>query len=145
VSYFIKITQTRFVAVSLVMPLFAACSFNMNQNPLMERVVQSLSLDDGKILYAGYKSPDPDAQCQLINETSRNWYVAKTVGQFKAGGGRQVLQEDAIASVKQRPQEGINYIALMIPNETNIGVVDVTAGQDAKTSYFRCVNPPQPH
>jgi len=145
VSYFLKVRQTRFAAVALIMPLLAACSFNMNQNPYMESVVQSVPLDDGKTLSVGYKSPDATAQCQLINESSRNWTVAEAIGQFKAGRGRQVLQEEAVESIKQRPQDGINYVALTIPNEAAVGVVIVTAARDAKTSYFRCINPPQSH
>ena len=144
-SYFLKVRQTRFAAVALIMPLLAACSFNMNQNPYMESVVQSVPLDDGKTLSVGYKLPDATAQCQLINESSRNWTVAEAIGQFKAGRGRQVLQEEAVESIKQRPQDGINYVALTIPNEAAVGVVIVTAARDAKTSYFRCVNPPQSH
>jgi len=145
VSYFLKVRQTRFAAVALIMPLLAACSFNMNQNPYMESVVQSVPLDDGKTLSVGYKLPDATAQCQLINESSRNWTVAEAIGQFKAGRGRQVLQEEAVESIKQRPQDGINYVALTIPNEAAVGVVIVTAARDAKTSYFRCINPPQSH
>ena len=144
-SYFLKVRQTRFAAVALIMPLLAACSFNMNQNPYMESVVQSVPLDDGKTLSVGYKLPDATAQCQLINESSRNWTVAEAIGQFKAGRGRQVLQEEAVESIKQRPQDGINYVALTIPNEAAVGVVIVTAARDAKTSYFRCINPPQSH
>ena len=144
-SYFLKVRQTRFAAVALIMPLLAACSFNMNQNPYMESVVQSVPLDDGKTLSVGYKLPDATAQCQLINESSRNWTVAEAIGQFKAGRGRQVLQEEAVESIKQRPQDGINYFALTIPNEAAVGVVIVTAARDAKTSYFRCINPPQSH
>jgi len=145
VSYFLKVRQTRFAAVALIMPLLAACSFNMNQNPYMESVVQSVPLDDGKTLSVGYKLPDATAQCQLINESSRNWTVAEAIGQFKAGRGRQVLQEEAVESIKQRPQDGINYVALTIPNEAAVGVVIVTAARDAKTSYVRCINPPQSH
>jgi len=145
VSYFLKVRQTRFAAVALIMPLLAACSFNMNQNPYMESVVQSVPLADGKTLSVGYKLPDATAQCQLINESSRNWTVAEAIGQFKAGRGRQVLQEEAVESIKQRPQDGINYVALTIPNEAAVGVVIVTAARDAKTSYFRCINPPQSH
>ncbi|WP_158904573.1 hypothetical protein [Burkholderia sp. L27(2015)] len=144
-SYFLKVRQTYFAAVALIMPLLAACSFNMNQNPYMERVVQSVPLGDGKTLNVGYKSPDATAQCQLINESSRNWTVAEAIGQFKAGRGRQVLQEEAVESIKQRPQDGINYVALTIPNEAAVGVIIVTAARDAKTSYFRCINPPQSH
>ena len=144
-SYFLKVRQTRFAAVALIMPLLAACSFNMNQNPYMESVVQSVPLADGKTLSVGYKLPDATAQCQLINESSRNWTVAEAIGQFKAGRGRQVLQEEAVESIKQRPQDGINYVALTIPNEAAVGVVIVTAARDAKTSYFRCINPPQSH
>jgi hypothetical protein len=117
----------------------------MNQNSLMESVVQSAPLDNGKTLNVGYKQPDAAAACQLVNESSRNWSLAQTVGQFKLGGGRQVLQEEAVESVKQRPQDGINYVALTIPDEATVGIVNVTAGQDAKTDYFRCANPPQPH
>jgi hypothetical protein len=117
----------------------------MNQNSYMESVVQSVPLGNGKVLNVGYKSPDAVAECQLTNESSRNWSLAQTVGQFKAGGGRQVLQEEAVESVKQRPQDGINYVALTIPDEAAVGIINVTAAQDAKTSYFRCANPPQPH
>jgi hypothetical protein len=116
----------------------------MNQNPMMESVVQSVPLGDGKMLNVGYKLPDATANCQLVNETSRNWSMAQTVGQMKMGGGRQVLQDDAVASVKQRPEAGINYVALTIPNEAGLGIVNVTAMRDAKTSYFSCVTPPQP-
>jgi len=143
-SYSFSTTQTRFLAVVLLMPLLSACSYTMNQNAIMGSVVQSVPLGDGKVLAMGYKLPDPGAQCELVNETSRNWAVAKTVGEVKAGGGRQVLQEEAVASVKQRPQDGVNYVALTIPNEAGIGIIDVTVMQDAKTSYFRCANPPQP-
>lgn len=145
-SYFLGITQARSVAVavSLVMPLLAACSYTMNKNPYMDSVVQSVPLGDGKTLNVGYKLPDAAAKCQLINESSRNWYLAESLGHVKLGGGRQVLQDEALQSVKQRPQVGINYVALTIPNETDIGIIDVTGGQDAKTSYFRCINPSQP-
>jgi hypothetical protein len=134
----------RFFAVFLLMPLLAACSYTMNQNSYIESVVQSAPLDNGKVLNVGYKLPDAAAECQLVNESSRNWTVAQALGEVKAGGGRQVLREEALESVNQRPQDGINYVALTIPNEAAIGVVIVTAAQDAKTSYFRCVNPPQP-
>ena len=143
-SYFLKVTQTRLIAVCLVMPLLAACSYTMNQNSAMESVVQSVPLDNGKALNVGYKLPDAAAECQLINESSRNWSLAQTLGQFKAGGGRQVLQEEALESVKQRPQDGINYVALTIPNEVALGAINITAAQEAKTTYFRCINPPQP-
>jgi len=143
--YFSKSAQTRALAIFLLMPILSACSYTMNQNSMMENVVQSVPLGDGKVLAVGYKSPDAGAECQLINESSRNWAMAQTVGQVKAGGGRQVLQEEAVASVKQRPQDGVNYVALTIPNEAGIGIVDVTVMQNAKTSYFHCANPPQPH
>ena len=144
-SYLFKVTQPRFLAVFLFMPLLAACSYTVNQNSYMESVVQSVPLDNGKALNVGYKLPDAAAECQLINESSRNWSVAETFGQFKAGGGRQVLQEEAVESVNQRPQDSINYVALTIPNEAALGVIIVTAAREAKTSYFRCINPPQPH
>ena len=117
----------------------------MNQNPMMEGVVQSAPLGDGKVLNVGYKLPDAAAQCQLVNETSRNWAMAGVTGQFKIGGGREVLQDEAVASVKQRPQDGVNYVALIIPNSAGLGAIDITAGREAKTSYFHCVAPPQPH
>ncbi len=144
-SYSLARIQTRLVAILLIVPLLAACSYTMNQNSYMESVVQSVPLGNGKVLNVGYKSPDAVAECQLTNESSRNWSLAQTVGQFKAGGGRQVLQEEAVESVKQRPQDGINYVALTIPDEAAVGIINVTAAQDAKTSYFRCANPPQPH
>jgi hypothetical protein len=144
VPYFPTVTLKRFAVISLVMPLLAACGYSMNQNSLIESVVQTVPLDNGKTLNVGYKLPDTAAECQLVNESSRNWSLAQTVGQFKAGGGRQVLQEEAVDSVKQRPQDGINYVDLTIPNEASVGIINVTAAQDAKTSYFRCANPPQP-
>jgi len=145
VSYFVSVARARFVAVSLVMPLLAACGYTMNQNSLMESAVQSFPLDSGKLLNVGYKTPDAAAACQLVNESSRNWSLAQTLGQFKMGGGRQVLWEEAVDSVKQRPQDGINYVDLTIPDEATVGILNVTAAEDAKTSYFRCANPPQPH
>jgi hypothetical protein len=146
VSYSLKVLPPRWVtaSASLVIPLLAACSFNMNQNPLMEKVVQTVPLDNGKTLSLGYKPPDDAVGCQLVNESSRNWAMAEAVGGIKAGGGRQVLQEEAVESVKQRPQDGINYVAFMIPDQTMVGVVNVTMARDATTSYYRCVNPPQP-
>jgi hypothetical protein len=143
-THFLKITQMRFFTVVLLMPLLAACGYTVNQNSQMQSVVQSVPLDTGKALNVGYKVPDPAAECQLINESSRNWALAQSLGQIKFGGGRQVLQEEALESVKQRPQDGINYVALTIPNEVDVGAINVTAARDAKTSYFRCVNPPQP-
>jgi hypothetical protein len=140
VSYFFKVTQTRFLAGLLLMPLLAACSYNMNQNSYMESVVQSVPLDNGKVLAVGYKLPDAAAECQLINESSRNWSLAQTLGQLKAGGGRQVLQEEALESVKQRPGDDINYVALTIPDEAALGAINITVAREAKTSYFRCVN-----
>jgi hypothetical protein len=140
----IKITPARLIAAALLMPLLSACSYNMNQNAFMDRVVQSAPLGDGKVLAVGYKLPDDAAGCQLVNETSRNWAMAQTVGQLKFGGGRQVLQDEAIESVKQRPQDGVNYVALIIPNEAGVGIINVTAGAAAKTNYFRCATPPQP-
>jgi len=144
VSYLFKFTQTRFFAVSLFMALLSACSYNMNQNSIMESVVQSVALGNGKSLNVGYKLPDASAECQLINESSRNWYVAQNLGVVKAGGGRQVLQDEAVESVKQRPQDGINYVAFILPNEAGIGAINITPTREAKTSYFRCANPPQP-
>ena len=145
VSYLLKTTQARLAAAALLVPLLSACSYNMNQNPFMAGVVQSAPLGDGKVLAVGYKLPDDAAGCQLVNETSRNWAMAQTVGQLKFGGGRQVLQDEAIESVKQRPQDGVNYVALTIPNEAGVGIINVTAGASAKTSYFHCASPPQPH
>jgi hypothetical protein len=145
VSYTFKITQARLFAAVLLMPLLSACSYTMNQNPFMESVVQSAPLGNGNVLNVGYKLPDDAAQCQLVNETSRNWAMAGAEGQLKMGGGRQVLQDEAVDSVKQRPQDGINYVALTIPNGAGLGIVNVTAMRDAKTSYFHCTNPPQPH
>jgi hypothetical protein len=146
VSYSLRVLPPRWVAASasLVMPLLAACSFNMNQNPWMEKVVQTVPLDDGKTLNVGYRVPEDAAGCQLVNESSRNWAMAGIAGELKIGGGRQVLQEEAVESVKQRPQDGINYVAFMIPDQTNIGVVNVTMARDATTRYYRCVNPPKP-
>jgi len=144
VPYFPTVTLKRFAVISLVMPLLAACGYSMNQNSLIESVVQTVPLDNGKTLNVGYKLPDATAECQLVNESSRNWSLAQTVGQFKAGGGRQVLQEEAVDSVKKRPQDGINYVDLTIPNEASVGIINVTVAQDAKTSYFRCASPPQP-
>jgi hypothetical protein len=135
----------RLFAVFLLTPLLAACSYTMNQNSSIASVVQSVPLANGKVLNVGYQLPDVAAQCQLINETSRNWAVAQTLGRLKFGGGRQVLQEEAVASVNRRPQDGINYVAFTIPNETDLGVVNVTVGSNATTSYFSCVTPPQPH
>lgn len=139
-----KTVQARLVAVILLAPAFSACSYTMNQNPFMEGVVQSAPLGDGKVLNVGYMLPEPAAECQLVNETSRNWAMAGVEGQLKMGGGRQVLQEEAVASVKQRPQDGVNYVVLTIPNSVGVSIVNVTAGREAKTSYFRCSNPPQP-
>ncbi len=144
-SYSVKITKTRLLAACLLMPLVSGCSYTMNQNSMMESVVQSVPLGDGKMLNVGYKMPDATANCQLVNETSRNWSMAQTVGQLKFGGGRQVLQEDAVASVKQRPEAGINYVALTIPNEAGLGAINLSVAADAKTSYFACATPPQPH
>ena len=135
--------QARLFAVLVIAPLFSACSYTMNQNPLMEGVVQSAPLGDGKTLAVGYKLPDPAADCQLINETSRNWAMAGVAGQLKMGGGREVLQDEAVQSVKQRPQDGVNYVLLTIPNSAGLGIVNVTPMRDAKTSYFHCTNPPQ--
>ena len=137
--------QARLCAILLLAPLFSACSYTMNQNPFMEGVVQSAPLGDGKALAVGYKLPDDAAGCQLVNETSRNWAMAGVAGQLKFGGGRQVLQDEAVESVKQRPQDGVNYVVLTIPNAAGLGIVNVTAMRDAKTSYFRCASPPQPH
>jgi hypothetical protein len=128
----------------LLTPFFSGCSYTMNQNPFMEGVVQSAPLGGGKTLNVGYKLPDAAAECQLVNETSRNWAMAGVAGQLKMGGGREVLQDEAVESVKQRPQDGINYVALTIPNGAGLGIVNVTAMRDAKTSYFRCSSPPQP-
>jgi hypothetical protein len=125
--------------------LLSGCSYTMNQNAPIANVVQSAPLGDGKVLMVGYKSPDATAECQLVNETSRNWAMAQTVGQFKMGGGRQVLQDEAIASVKQRPQDSINYVVLTIPDQAGLGIINVTAGAAATTSYFHCATPPQPH
>ncbi len=140
-----KIVHAPLVAVLLLAPLVSACSYTMNQNPFMEGVVQSAPLGDGKTLAVGYKMPDAAAECQLVNETSRNWAMAGVAGQLKMGGGREVLQDEAVASVKQRPQDGVNYVVLTIPNSAGLGIVNVTAMRDAKTSYFRCASPPQPH
>jgi hypothetical protein len=140
VPYFPTVTLKRFA----VMPLLAACGYSMNQNSLIESVVQTVPPDTGKTLNVGYKLADTAAKCQLVNESNRNWSLAKTVGQFKAGGGRQVLREEAVDSVKQWPQDGVNYVDLTIPNEASVGIINVTTAQDAKTSYFRCANPPQP-
>jgi hypothetical protein len=129
----------------ILVPLLSACSYTMNQNPFMGSVVQSQPLGDGKVVNVGYQLPDASAGCQLMDETSRNWAMAQTTGQFKPGGGRQVLQDDAVAAVKQRPQDDINFIALTIPNEAGVGILNVTAGANAKTSYFHCASPPQPH
>jgi hypothetical protein len=134
----------RFLAVLLLMPLLTACNYTVNQNSIIARDVQSVPLANGTTLDVGYKLPDSVAACELINETSRNWAVAESEGELKYGGGRQVLLEAAVASVNQRPQDGINYVALTIPNEADIISIDVTAGRDATTSYFRCVAPPQP-
>ena len=144
-SHVSKNAQVRILVMLLMAPLFSACSYTMNQNPFMAGVVQSLPLGDGNVLGVGYKLPDDAAGCRLVNESSQNCAVAQTVGQFKAGGGRQVLQENAVASVKQRPQDGVNYVALTIPNEADLGIVNVTAMRDAKISYFHCANPPQSH
>jgi hypothetical protein len=139
-----KTTQAGLLAVLLMSPLFSACSYTMNQNPFMEGVVQSAPLGAGKTLAVGYKLPEAAAGCELVNETSRNWAMAGAAGDLKMGGGRQVLRDEAVESVKQRPQDGINYVALTIPNAAGLGIVNVTAMRDAKTSYFRCASPPQP-
>jgi hypothetical protein len=144
VPYIAKTSAARLCAVLILAPLFSACSYTKNQNPLMDKVVVAAPLGNGKALNVGYKLPDPAAGCQLIDESSRNWAKALAVGQFKAGGGRQVLREEAVGSVKQRPDAGINYVALTIPNEAGLGAVNLSAGADAKTSYFRCASPPQP-
>ena len=137
--------QPHLIAAFLLTPLLAACSFNMNQNSIIEGVVQTAPLSNGKILNVGYKLPDDARQCQLVNTSTRNWAVADSFGGLsKPGGGRQVLQEEAVDSVNQRPQDGINYVALTIPDQSYVGAVNVTVGRDATTSYFRCVNPPQP-
>ena len=133
----------RRLAVLLLLPL-AACSYTMNQNSMMESVVQSVPLGNGNMLSVGSKLPDAAAGCQLVNETSRNWTMAEAVGQFKMGRGRQVLQEEAVESINQRPQDGINYVVLTIPDEAALGIVIVTAAREAQTSYFRCVSPPSP-
>jgi hypothetical protein len=144
VPYTAKIVKAPLVAVLLLTPLVSACSYTMNQNPFMAGVVQSAPLGDGKTLSVGYKLPDAAAECQLVNETSRNWAMAGVAGQLKMGGGREVLQDEAVESVKQRPQDGINYVVLTIPNSAGLGIVNVTPMRDAKTSYFRCASPPQP-
>ncbi len=142
VSYLFKAVPTRFLIVLLLMTVLTACSYTVNQNPIMASEVQSVPLGHGKSLDFGYKLPDAGAACQLVNQTSRNWTVAQALGDAKPGGGRQVLQEEAVASVNQRLQAGINYVALTIPNEAAIGIVIVTAARDATTSYFRCASPP---
>jgi hypothetical protein len=146
VSNFCNLKQSRVLIMLAITPLVAACSFNMNQNSIIEGVVQTVPLNNGKLLSVGYKVPDVSAQCQLVNDTSRNWAIADSVGGLtKAGAGRQVLQEEAVASVNERPQDGINYVALIIPDQTNLGRVNLTMGKDAQTNYFRCVNPPKPN
>lgn len=138
-------TNTHLYAVLLLPLLFSACSFTKNQNSFMDKVVQSAPLGGGKTLNVGYKLPDPAAGCQLVDESSRNWAKAQTIGQVKAGGGRQVLLDDAVASVKQRPDAGINYVALTIPNEAGLGAINLSVAAEAKTSYFRCTIPPSSH
>jgi hypothetical protein len=132
----------RVLPVLLLMPLLTACNYTMNQNSIIANDVQSAPLDNGKTLDVGYKLPDAAAACQLIDTTSTNWAIAESKGELKFGGGRQVLMEAAVASVNQRPQDGINYVALTIPNETDIISIDVTAEDNATTSYFRCATPP---
>ena len=144
-SRLFKIKQSQLIAAFLLTPLLAACSINMNQNSIIEGVVQTAPLKNGKTLNVGYKMPDDAAQCQLVNDSSRNWAIAQSLGGIKLGGGRELLLDEAVDSVNQRPQDNINYVALTIPNEGDIGRINVTAGRDATTSYFRCVNPPQPH
>lgn len=139
-----KTPVARVCAVLVLAPLFSACSYTKNQNPIMAKVVLAAPLGNGKALNVGYKLPDPAAGCQLIDESSRNWAKAQTIGQLKAGGGRQILQDEAVASVKQRPDAGINYVVLTIPNEAGLGAINLSAGADARTSYFRCASPPQP-
>jgi len=143
-SFSLKRSRGRFCVVAALMPLLAGCSYTLNQNATMANVVQAVPLNNGKTLYVGYKLPDAAASCQLVNQTKRNWSLAQTEGQIKLGGGRQVLKDAAVASVEQRPQAGINYVALIIPNETDLGTINLTMARDATTSYFRCVNPPQP-
>ncbi len=143
--YLFKTREARFASILLMAAFLAGCSYTMNQNSAMESVVQSEPLGNGKTLNVGYRLPDAAAECQLTNESSRNWSVAETLGQVKAGGGRQVLQEEALESVKQRPQDDINYVALTIPDEAGIGAITLTVARQAKTSYFHCVNPPQSH
>jgi hypothetical protein len=144
VSHVAKTTLARLCAVLLLAPLFSGCSFTKNQNGLMDKVVLSAPLGNGKALNVGYKLPDAAAGCQLVDDSSRNWAKVQTVGQLKAGGGRQVLQEDAVDSVKRRPDAGINYVALTIPNEAGLGVINLSIAAEAKTSYFRCTSPPSP-
>jgi hypothetical protein len=134
----------RIFAILLVAPLLGACSYTMNQNASIASVVQSVPLANGKVLDVGYALPQAAAACQLVNVTSRNWAVAQTEGQLKFGGGRQVLQDEAVASVNQRPQDGINYVAFTIPDEADLAAINLTMGKDATTSYYRCATPPQP-
>lgn len=142
--HFFKIKQPPAMVVSLLVPLLAACTYTMNQNSLVERSVRAVPLDNGQTVNLGYKLPDAAAACRLVNETSRNWSMAETLGQFKVGGGRQMLQEAAIESVKERPQDGINYVAFWIPDQATVAAVNVTVLMDATTSYFHCANPPRP-
>ncbi len=143
-SYFPKATQIRLCAVLLLLPALDACSYTMNQNSTMASVVQTVALANGKMLSVGYKPPEAAASCELVNETTRNWSLAQTEGQLKFGGGRQVLQDEAVASVNQRPEAGINYVAFTIPNEADLAAINLTMGKDATTSYYRCETPPQP-
>ncbi len=140
----VKVMQMRSCGAVVLAPLLAACSYTMNQNSSIGSVVQSVPLENGQSLSVGYQLPETAAGCNLVNQTTRNWAIAQSVGGLKFGGGRQVLRDEAVTSVNQRPRAGINYVALIIPNEADISIINVTAGRDATTSYFRCVSPPQP-
>jgi hypothetical protein len=143
--FFNRANTVRFASVACSMPWLAACSFTAKQNPMMASVVQSVPLDNGKTLSVGYAAPDAAAGCALVNQTSRNWSMAQTEGDLKFGGGRQVLQEEAVQSVNQRPDAGINYVAFSIPNEAGLGIVNVTVMRDATTGYYHCATPPLAH
>ncbi len=118
----------------------SACSATINQNGMIKRVVRSERLSNGQVLNIGHKAPAASLHCKTLGSESHNWALSKTEGMVKMGGGYQQLQDAAVSYANQH--KNVNYAFIDIPNEYNLGAINLTMLRKATITYYQCEVPP---
>lgn len=122
--------------------LLTACSTTENRNGMIEKIVTSHKLANGKTLKIGYKAPLNSWKCHYQNEQSYNWSMEKMEGMAGFAGGYSKLKDRAVKYANAHKSKNINYVFLNIPNQTSVDGFNVTFMRKAHITYYNCKKPP---